>query len=382
MIPPRLAARASGMEKTLLRQIVDLADSSCIDLGLGELAFATPGAILDAVVRGIGRWPLGYTANAGLPELRSKIAARAGSNIDPERVCVTSGSEEALFIALAALIDPGDEILVPDPGFPAYEKIVRLWGGVPVGYPLLPEDGFALRSGRIEALLSERTKACIINSPGNPTGAVHSGKELERLAGTLALHGVVPISDEVYRELYYGDSRPESIRTWLPETIVVDSLSKSAAMTGWRLGWCIVPSDWSRSIIAIHQTTVTCASVPAQRAALLVFDGAAEAEQRANRDELRRRRDLALRCLKESLGLPVVEPKGAFYLFMDVSSWRKDLGSSLEIARTLVTEAKVVTIPGVAFGRGGEGFLRLSFAPSPEAFAEGIRRIAAFRAAR
>ena len=179
----RLAARAVGLEKTLLRQIVDLADSSCIDLGLGELAFPTPRAVLAGVSRDIGRWPLGYTANAGLADLRIQIAARAGADIEPGRVCVTSGSEEALFIALAALIDSGDEVLIPDPGFPAYEKIIRIWGGVPVGYPLRPEDRFVLRAERLEPLLTAKTRAVILNSPGNPTGAVHPEKELERLAG-------------------------------------------------------------------------------------------------------------------------------------------------------------------------------------------------------
>ena len=375
----RLAARAAGLEKTLLRQIVDLADSSCIDLGLGELAFPTPRAVLAGVSRDIGRWPLGYTANAGLADLRAQIAARAGADIEPDRVCVTSGSEEALFIALAALIDSGDEVLIPDPGFPAYEKIIRIWGGVPVSYPLRLEDRFVLRADSLEPLLTAKTKAVVINSPGNPTGAIHPVRELEKLAGILSGRDIVPISDEVYRDLYYGNVRPPSIRDILPESVVVDSLSKSAAMTGWRLGWCIVPPVMISSVIAIHQTTVTCASVPAQRAALLVFGGAADDERRENLAELCRRRDLALAGLKNRLRLPVIEPEGAFYIFLDVSSWKKDMGSSLEIARALVSKAKVVTIPGIAFGRGGEGFLRLSFAGKPEDFAEGLDRIARFR---
>jgi aspartate/methionine/tyrosine aminotransferase len=377
-IPP-VAARAAGLDKTLLRQIADLADSSCVNLGLGELVFPTPAAVRREVARSIDHWPLGYTANAGLPELRARIAARVGPDVDPDRVCVTSGSEEALFLALAVLINPGDEVLVPDPGFPTYVKIVRLWGGVPVAYALDRADGFALKSERIVSALTPKTKAVILNSPHNPTGTVAAGAELEGLAAILAERGVVPISDEVYRDIFYGPTRPESIRTWLPETIVVDSLSKSDAMTGWRLGWCVVPPDLAKPVVGIHQMAVTCASVPAQRAALVVFEGGADEERRKNRKELRRRRDLAVRCLKENLGLPFMEPEGAFYIFVDVSAWRPTRGDSFEIASALVARAKVVTIPGVAFGPGGEGYLRLSFAGSPEDFAEGVRRIASFR---
>jgi len=236
-----------------------------------------------------------------------------------------------------------------------------------------------LKASRIKPLLSEKTKAVILNSPANPTGAVHPRTEIERLAGLLAERGILPVSDEVYRELYYGDRRPESIRTWMPDAIVVDSLSKSCAMTGWRLGWCVVPSALAPAVTAIHQMAVMCAPVPSQRAAILVFDGAADQERKENLAELRRRRNAAVKTLRSRLGLPFIEPEGAFYIFLDVSSWRADLGGSLDIALGLAGRTKVVTIPGIAFGPGGEGFLRLSFAGTPEDFAEGVRRIAAFR---
>lgn len=376
----RLSGRAAGLEKTLLRQIVDLADESCIDLGLGELDFPTPRAVLANVSRHIGHWPLGYSANAGLPELRTAIAASLAPGVDSGRVCVTSGSEEALFLVLAALVEAGDEVLIPNPGFPTYEKIVRLWGGLPVSYPLFWEDRFALRCEKIEPLLTDRTKAIILNSPGNPTGAVHPGSELERLAAILAGRGVVPVSDEVYRGIFYGSAKPASIRDYWPGAITVDSLSKNAAMTGWRLGWCILPSEMVSPVVAIHQMAMTCASVPAQRAALTVFGGEADEERKAYLTELRRRRDLAAGVLKKRLGLPFFEPDGAFYIFLDVSAWKNEWGDSLDIARALVSRAKVVAIPGIAFGRRGEGFLRLSFAGKPEDFAEGVDRMARFRA--
>jgi aspartate/methionine/tyrosine aminotransferase len=379
MNPIRPAERASGLDKTLLKKIADLADENCINLGLGELSFPTPKAVVEGVSREISRWPLGYTANAGLPDLRALIAARSGPGIDPERVCVTSGSEEALFLALAVLVDPGDEVLIPDPGFASYPKIVRLWGGVPVPYTLHRDDGFGLRPEAIEAVLTPRTKAVILNSPNNPTGAVYAPDEIRRLAEILNERGIVPISDEVYREIVYGENPPASILTWAPSGMRVDSLSKSCAMTGWRLGWCVVPPDFIKPVIGIHQLAVTCASTVSQRAALIALGGEADEEKKRNQEELRRRRDLALRCLRRDLELPVIEPAGAFYILVDVSSLRASRGTSVEIAVRLASEYRLITIPGIAFGPGGEGYLRLSFAGTPEDFAEGVRRLARFR---
>lgn len=374
-----VSRRAAGLDKTLLRRIADLADSSCINLGLGELPFPTPQAVLREVAGSIDRWPLGYSANAGLPELRTRIAARVGGGVSPDQVCVTSGSEEALFVVLAVLVDPGDEVLVPDPGFPTYPGIVRLWGGIPVPYPLERTDGFAFRCRTILEALTSKTKAVILNSPHNPTGTVADGAELRQLASVLADRGIAAVSDEVYREIYFGPERPETIRSLMPEAIVVDSLSKSDAMTGWRLGWCVVPPELAKPVVGIHQMTVTCASVPAQRAALAVFDGAADEERRNNLEKLRRRRDHAVRCLREHLDLPFVEPAGSFYVFVDISSWADARGGSFQIAAALASRAKVVAIPGIAFGPRGEGYLRLSFAGTPDDFAEGIRRISSFR---
>jgi aspartate/methionine/tyrosine aminotransferase len=379
MNPIRPAERACGLDKTLLRQIADLADENCLNLGLGELTFPTPKAVVESVAREIGRWPLGYTSNAGLPELRALIAARSGPGIDPDRVCVTSGSEEALFLALAVLVDPGDEVLVPDPGFAAYPKIVRLWGGVPVPYSLSRDDGFELRPEVIEAVLTPKTKAVILNSPNNPTGAVYAPDEIRRLAEILNERGIVPISDEVYREIAYGEISPASILTWAPSGIRVDSLSKSHAMTGWRLGWCVVPPDFIKPVIGVHQLAVTCASAISQRAALIALGGEADEEKKRNLEELRRRRELALRCLQRDLALPVIDPAGAFYILVDVSSLRARRGTSLEIAVRLASEYRLITIPGIAFGPGAEGYLRLSFAGAPDDFAEGVRRLARFR---
>jgi aspartate/methionine/tyrosine aminotransferase len=320
MNPIRPAERACGLDKTLLRQIADLADENCLNLGLGELTFPTPKAVVESVAREIGRWPLGYTSNAGLPELRALIAARSGPGIDPDRVCVTSGSEEALFLALAVLVDPGDEVLVPDPGFAAYPKIVRLWGGVPVPYSLSRDDGFELRPEVIEAVLTPKTKAVILNSPNNPTGAVYAPDEIRRLAEILNERGIVPISDEVYREIAYGEISPASILTWAPSGIRVDSLSKSHAMTGWRLGWCVVPPDFIKPVIGVHQLAVTCASAISQRAALIALGGEADEEKKRNLEELRRRRELALRCLQRDLALPVIDPAGAFYILVETST--------------------------------------------------------------
>jgi len=179
---PFRSARMQGIEKTLIRQVNDRADASCINLGLGVLAFPTPAAILDRLKEEIGSWPLGYTANAGLPELRSLIAARSGSGVTPDQVCVTIGAEEAIFALLMILVCPGDEVLVPDPGFPAYPTIVRMAGGTPVPYTLSPERGFSPDAAEVAGRITPRTRILIINSPNNPTGAVYLEEDLEALA--------------------------------------------------------------------------------------------------------------------------------------------------------------------------------------------------------
>jgi aspartate/methionine/tyrosine aminotransferase len=366
-----------GVEKTLIRQIHDLADASAIDLGLGELKFPTPAPILDYVKSHAGEWNLGYTPNEGLPELRDLIASDSGDEVSRDRVCVTVGAEEALFGLLMVIASPGDEVLVPDPGYPAYPSIVEMAGGTPRTYPLLAEDGFRLRAAEVEKNLTKNTKAVIINSPNNPTGSVYAGEELRKMAAILDERGILVISDEVYREICYGE-KPDSIARYASRFAVINSISKTFSMTGWRLGWCVASADLIRVFARFHQLSVTCAPAISQHAAVYALKGGADAEKRRNLEELGRRRELALRCLERFTDLKSLAPAGAFYIFVDISGRTGRRGSSLEAALGLLSEEKVVVIPGSAFGVGGEGYVRLSFAAAPEQIEEGIRRIGRF----
>ncbi len=369
--------RMAGIEKTLIRRVFEQADASCLNLGLGELAFPTPRAILDRVGSDIGTWPLGYTANAGLPELRKVIAARAGRGLGAENVCVTIGAEEAIFAVLMVLVNPGDEVLVPDPGFPAYATIVRMAGGAPVAYPLRPGDGYAVRPGNIVPKITPRTRLIIVNSPHNPTGAVVSDEDLRTLAGLCRERELTAVSDEVYREIVY-DGPAGSLADHYDRTVVVDSLSKTYSMTGWRLGWCVGPPEVIRTVETFNQLAISCPPAPCQRAALLALGGVADEEKARNVGELRARRDLAARTLEEATGFPFVLPRGAFYLYADISS-RLDPGrTSLDVCLDLIKREKVIVIPGLAFGRETADFLRISFAAEPAVLEEGIKRLGRF----
>lgn len=372
-----LSPRLRDMEKTLIRQINDLADPSCINLGLGELQFPTPKAILAHVRENLEAWPLGYSPNEGFWELRELIAGRAGYPLSPDQVCVTLGAEEALMDVLMAITGTGDEILVPDPGFPAYPSLVRLAGGTSIPYPLLPDNGFGLRAADLLNLITPKTKAVIINSPNNPTGAIYSAQELEKLATAVNSLPLIVISDETYRDIAF-DGPAASLAPLSNRCVTVNSFSKSFAMTGWRIGWCAAPPDIAKAIRTFHQMAVICAPSVSQYAAIYALRGGADDERNRYLAELKRRRDIAIRCVDQYLGLPYVRPAGTFYLFLSIPSGNPKAGSSLDAALGILKEEKVVTIPGSAFGRKGEGYLRISFAPEPEKIEEGIRRIGRF----
>jgi len=369
-----VGSRMRGIEKTLIRKMNDLADPSCIDLGLGELRFPTPRPIVDHVRENLDRWTLGYTPNEGYAELRRLIAGKSRVPVAADRICVTVGAQEALLAVLMISVDPGDDVLVPDPGYPAYPSLVRVAGGEPRPYPLRREHGFRLRADDVLGLIGGGTKAVILNSPNNPTGAVYEEAELKKLAAGLRATSVLAISDEVYREIVFGPA-PPSIAAFSDRCAVIDSLSKSHAMTGWRIGWCSVPAELAAPLRSFHQLSVTCVPAVSQRAAIHALGGAADADRDRNVAELRARRDCAVEALRRDTDLGFVLPDGTFYVFVDVAAKRGRHGGSLDIALKLLTEDKVVTIPGVAFGSGGEGWLRLSFAAEPGAVAEGIRRI-------
>jgi len=376
-MPRMLAGRMLGMEKTMIRRINDLADPSCINLGLGELRFPTPKAVLGHVRENVDSWHLGYSPNEGFPELRELIAARAGEGVSPDQVCVTVGAEEALLDALMVLVEAGDEVLIPDPGFPAYPSLVRLAGGEPKAYPLLPEDNFGLRAEELLGLVTDKTRAIIINSPNNPTGAVFSSKELQTLARGVQALPLTVIADEVYRDVVFGEPAA-SLAALTDRCVTVNSLSKSHCMTGWRIGWCVAPPNIAKAVQTFHQLAVMCASSLSQYAAIHALRGFADQEVRSNLEELGKRRDFAMACVDRYTGFPYVVPAGTFYLFVDISGRLAKFDNSLDAALKLLAAEKVVTIPGSAFGRIGEGYLRISFAPGLDTLEEGIRRMGRF----
>jgi aspartate aminotransferase len=369
------------IEKSLIRQVNDRADASCLNLGIGEPGFPPPRAILEHVRGHLGEWKAGYSAVEGLPELRRTVAEVAsrdsGIAIDPARVCITAGSQEALFVLLMTLLEPGDEVLVPDPGFPAYPSIARVACGTAVAYPLAAENGFHLDPATILSRITPKTKAIVLNTPNNPAGAIYGEESLAALAVGLAGSGIPVIADECYRALTFGPA-PRSFIRHYSDAVVVGSISKSHALTGWRLGWMIVPERLVGRFAGVHQLAVTCASVVSQRAAIFALRGGADEECAANLAELRRRRDLALAALREHTGMTAHEPEGAFYLFARADRECARAGGSLALAFKLIEEEKVVITPGAAFGPGGEGCLRVSFAAEPATISEGLEKLGRF----
>jgi aspartate aminotransferase len=366
------ARRLRGIEKSMIRQLFDRARPGSINLGLGEPDLPTPDVIRHAAVRVITEEQNGYTSHAGLPALRERIAAdypRLG--LTPDRVVVTAGSQEALYLALMTLVDEGDEVLLPDPGFVAYPTIARMAGGKPVYYRLPAANDFSLDLDDFRRSVTARTKVVVCISPSNPTGRTLSTEQLQAMAGVLAETNVCVISDEIYRELYYSIDRPESIASFYPNTIVIGGVSKSLSMTGWRLGWLGGEADFIKSALTLHGYVTTCASTVSQKTVLAAaWSNEAETARQQARDSFRKRRDYLIDLLRTRLQLSAVPPDGAFYSMVDTSTF----GPSMKVAETLLDHG-VITIPGSAFGKESEGFLRMSFCAEMPVLAEGVRRI-------
>ena len=368
LLPPK---RLQGIEKSVIRQVFDRALPGSLNLGLGEPDLPTPDVIRQAAIRVINDEQNGYTSHAGLPALREKIAndyPYLGGK--PERVIVTAGSQEALYLALLSIVDEGDEVLLPNPGFVAYPTIVRMAGGSSTFYQLPAENDFDFDLDSFRRALTPKTKAVVCISPSNPTGRALSKTDLAGIAEALRDHDAYLISDEIYRELYYGDERPESASEFHERTIVISGLSKSMSMTGWRLGWVAGDATVIQSMLVLHGYVTTCASAVSQKAALAAWSEEAEAARAGFRKTFKARRDHLLGLIDTELGLRAVSPDGAFYTMVDVSKH----GTSMDVAEALLQE-RVITVPGSAFGSQSEGFLRVSFCAELDALTEGVSRI-------
>ena len=362
-----------GIEKSMIRKISDRAKPGSISLGLGEPDLPTPDVIVREAVRVIQEERNGYTLQAGLPELRERIAGDYPHlNLSSDQVMVTAGSQEGLYLILRTLVEEGDEVLIPDPGFIAYPMILKMVGGRAIPYRLPAANDFGFDLNEFKSKLSSRTKVVICISPSNPTGRALSENDLRGMAEAVSASGsdAFIVSDEIYRELYYTPERPASISEFYPRTIVVSGLSKSMRMTGWRIGWLAGEETVIKAALVLHGYVVTCASSISQKAALAAWTDEAAVSRDEYRAIFHRRRDHLLGLLRNQLGLRCVMPEGAFYAMVDVSKY----GDELRVAEAGL-EHGVVTIPASAFGSESKGYLRISFCADEERLSEGVRRL-------
>ncbi|MCB0078952.1 MAG: aminotransferase class I/II-fold pyridoxal phosphate-dependent enzyme [Anaerolineales bacterium] len=377
----RLSQRVRTVPPSGIRRFFDIAATmdDVISLGIGEPDFVTPSVILEAGIASLRAGETAYTSNSGILELRQEIAALLhrlyGVRYDAEEIIATVGASEAVLLAMMALIEPGDEVIIPEPCFVAYGPAVVFAGGTPVYVSTRVEDNFEVTGAAIDAAVTERTKAIFIGYPNNPTGAVMSRERLLEVADVAARHDLFVLSDEIYDRLVYGVEHTcfAALPDMWERTVLLGGFSKAYAMTGWRLGYVCAPQPLLSAMRKVHQYIIMSAPTTAQVAAITaVRDAQADVEHMRQRYDARRR--LIVDGLNQ-IGLPTFEPKGAFYCFPDV---RPTGLSSDDFAERLLQEHHVAAVPGNAFGPSGEGFLRCSYATSRDNIEEALSRIEAF----
>jgi aspartate/methionine/tyrosine aminotransferase len=361
-------ARARALEKQGKR---------IIHLEIGEPDFPTPPHVVAAGKRALEEGWTKYGPTAGLPELRDAIAAYVsrtrGIDVGADNVCVVPGGKPIMFFTMMALVEPGDEVIYPDPSFPIYESMIRFLGATPVAVPLRESLGFSFDLETLRARLSTRTKMVILNSPANPTGGVTSQDELAQIAAMLRDRDVMVLSDEIYSRIWY-DEKPSSIAPlegMLEKTIILDGFSKTYSMTGWRLGYGVMPRWLADAVNLLTVNSNSCTASFTQRAGLAALEGPQDCVAAMVR-EFRRRRDAIVEGLNGIPGFRCSVPAGAFYAFPNVSGTGMD---SKALADALLNEAGVACLSGTAFGRHGDGYLRFSYANSLENILEAIERI-------
>lgn len=377
-----VSQRVSQVPPSGIRKFFDLLTNmeGVISLGIGEPDYATPWHISEAAIYSLERGYTMYTGNSGLPELRQRIAtylqARYGVEYNPEtEILVTVGVSEALDLALRAILNPGDQVIVTDPGYVAYSADVMLAGGEAVLVPITLENEFKLQARDVAERITERTKAILIGYPANPTGAVMSRRELSQLAELAVKHDLLVISDEVYGRLVYGVEHTcvPTLPKMRERTILLNGFSKAYAMTGWRLGYAAAPDHIIAGMNKIHQYTIMCAPTMAQVAAIEALKSGDEEVEAMVADYDRRRRVMVKGLC--DIGLSCYEPKGAFYCFPSI----KSTGLSSEVfAEKLLYEEKVAVVPGTAFGPNGEGHVRCCYATSLSEIEEALKRMGRF----
>ena len=351
-----------------------------ISLGIGEPDFVTPQPILQAGVASLNRGETGYTSNSGTVELRRAVSKHInklyGVEYDPElEIIITVGVSEAVYLAMTAVLDPGDEVIIPEPCFVSYAPEVSFVGGVPVMVPCYVEQQFQVTAEDIEARITDKTKAIFLGYPNNPTGAVMSRERMLEIAAVAEQHDLLILSDEIYDQLVYGV--PHTCVPSLPgmrdRTILLGGFSKNYAMTGWRIGYACANPELLGAMRKVHQYTIMSAPTTAQAAAVAALDEGHDSVQRMVAEYDRRRRLIVDGF--NTLGLDCFEPKGAFYAFPSIA--RSGM-SSEDFANKLLAEEEVALIPGEAFGESGNGFVRAAYAQSYEKIEEALNRIESF----
>lgn len=376
---PYESEKVSKIRPSGIRKIFDLAQvlDGVISLGLGDPDFQTPDYIKEAMMEALKEGYTSYSPNLGYPELREKIVQKYHDeyklDYKIDEICVTCGGAEALLDIFLAFLNPNDEVLVPDPGFLTYSAQITLAGGVPKPVPLLEKNSFKMVPNDMDDLITTKTKMIVLNFPSNPTGAVMNEKELKTIAEMAEENDLLILSDEVYEKIIYDGLKHTCLATLgvQDRTIVVNSFSKTYAMTGWRLGYIVAPSDLMNSIFKVHQMNTACANSAAQMAAASALSSTYEFTNKMVK-EFDARRKTIVSGLNKISGIKCVMPRGAFYVFPNI----RDTGmSSEEFSEFLIKEVKVATVPGNEFGDYGEGYLRLAYTVSKEKISEALDRI-------
>jgi aminotransferase len=377
-----ISQKVATLPPSGIRKFFDLLSSveDVISLSIGEPDFVTPWHIREAGIYSLEKGYTMYTSNSGMPELRQELASylelHYGVSYHPEHeILITTGSSEGLDLVLRAIINPGDEVIIPNPCYVAYPADIILAGGVPIIVPTNEETNFVIRATDIEARITKQTKAILIGYPANPTGAVMSKKEADAIADLAKKHDLLVISDEIYARLVYGAEHIcfPSLPGMKKRTILISGFSKSHAMTGWRIGYVAADRRFIQALTKIHQYTMLCAPTMTQMAAIEALrNGENDVEKMVQ--EYNRRRRFMVKRLNE-IGLPCFEPKGAFFAFPSIKATRMN---SEDFAEKLLLEEKVAVVPGLAFGPCGEGFVRCCYATSLPNIEEALRRMDRF----
>jgi len=377
-----LSKKAQELKPSGIRRFFDLAAGmeGVISLGVGEPDFVTPWSVREAAITSIEQGYTSYSANAGLLELREEIAAYMNRQFHvayspKSEIIVTVGASQAIDIAMRAILDPGDEVIVIEPCFVSYAPMVDLAGGVPVTVQTLKENDFKILPSQLKEVITPRTKAIMLCSPNNPTGSMLNKKELEDLAAVAEKYDLLVIADEIYAELVYDEKYTSlaAIKGMRERTILISGFSKGFAMTGWRLGFVCAPEELTQAMLKIHQYAIMCAPTMAQFAAIdALQNGRSDVEDMVK--SYRRRRNFIVQSFNE-IGLSCHTPGGAFYAFPSIESTGL---TSDQFAERLLKEESVAVVPGNVFGESGEGHIRCSYATSLEQIQEAIKRIKRF----